>query len=313
MFLKVRSRYALFISYLSILMLLMSTRAFAGMISNDSLEHNKLTRTYRLYIPWKTIPQKPVPLVLVLHGGLGNGNRIAAQTHFDTLADAEGFLVVYPEAIDRHWNDGRKDPQANPEHAKVDDVGYIALLMDKLSVKFPIDKHRIYAVGVSNGGMMCHRLAFQLPDRLAAVGAVSASIPEDLTPVSMPDITVPIILFNGTADPLILWNGGTVARDRGKVIPVKDTVDFWVKHNKCNPTPTTTRIPDSNPDDHTQVWRDTYADTSGNPLVVFYGIQEGGHHWPGGGTGQKVLNLGYVNRDINATTLVWDFFKTHTK
>ena len=287
--------------------------ALAGTISHGTLAHGGLTRTYRLYVPSNIPARSPLPLVLILHGGFGTGDQVASKTKFEPLAEKEGFLAVYPDAVNRHWNDGRNDPQATTSHATIDDVGFIAALIDKLSTQFPVDAHRIYATGVSNGGMMCHRLAFQLINRLAAIGPVVASIPVDLTPVTLPAIPMPVILFNGTADQLVPWEGGNVASKRGKVISVANTVTFWVKHNGCNPIPTKTYLPDTTPEDGSQVWSETYVNALNKPTVVFYGIQNGGHHWPGAGPTLGLLERGHINRDIDATHLIWAFFKSHTR
>ena len=309
----IRVRVASTAIFWGILLFLSSQPVLAGTVSHGTLAYGGLTRTYRLYVPSDLPSRSPLPLVLILHGGLGTGDQVASKTNFDSLAQKEGFLAAYPDAMNRHWNDGRKDPQATFAHAKVDDVGFISALIDALSIQFPVDARRVYATGVSNGGMMCHRLAFQLTNRLAAIGPVVASIPADLASSKIPDIPIPAIIFNGTADPLVPWKGGNVVRDRGKVISVADTVAFWVKHNGCNSTPLKTQMPDISKEDGTHVWCDTYVNALNKPTVVFYGIQDGGHNWPGADATYGFLNRGRLNRDIDATQLIWAFFKTHPK
>ena len=120
----------------------------------------------------------PRPLVLVFHGHGDSAAGIAAISDFNRLADRNGFIVVYPEGVDHHWNDGRVVAGADGK-ARVDDVAFVNALLDRGTGKWRVDPRRIYAVGFSNGGVFCQRLGLELANRLAAIASVSASMSDE--------------------------------------------------------------------------------------------------------------------------------------
>ena len=180
----------------------MSARA-QGPQDAHTLVYQGLTRQYFLYVPDR-VPL-PAPLVFVLHGGGGTAAQLREHAGFDALADAHGFIVVYPDGMDHAWNDG-----APFRESDVDDVGFIAALIDAVSAEQPIDPARVYASGISNGGFMSLHLACVLPERFAAVAAVTAGLrPFDEVPCPT-TLPVGVLVMNGTADPLVPYDGGTV-------------------------------------------------------------------------------------------------------
>jgi len=276
-----------------------------------SIEHDGLIRIYGVYVPLSYTGQEPVPLVLALHGGNLNARHMERLSGFDMLAAREGFIVVYPNGLNNRWNDGREALCGQPEVSDVDDVGFIAALIDQLAADFNIDPARVYATGVSNGGMMSHRLACELTDRFAAIAPVSTAIPEKLEPNCTPSAPISVLMINGTEDWCIPWDGGYVIgqEDWGAVISVDETVNFWVTHNQCNADPDIYWQPDRAPNDGTRVWRETYAGGQDGAEVIFYGVEGGGHNWPGSLLRQLPRLLGRVSYDINASEIIWDFFK----
>lgn len=134
--------------------------------------HNGLKRTYWLHIPPPQFAGQLLPLVFALHGGGGSGRKMAGFTGFNRLADREGFMVAYPDGVEKHWNDGRDLARYRAQRENIDDVGFIAHLMDTLEKDYPVDPGRIYVTGASNGALMSYRLACELTDRIAAIAPV---------------------------------------------------------------------------------------------------------------------------------------------
>lgn len=277
-----------------------------------TLTHAGLERVYYLYVPPDLDPDRPAPLLLALHGGGGTaeGMEKLTESGFHALADRDGFVVAYPQGIDRHWNDGRPtEDRAHQEN--LDDVGFIAALIDHLAATYPIDPARVYATGISNGGMMSFRLACELSDRVTAVAPVTANLSEALAETCDPARPVPLLILNGTEDPLVRWEGGDIKilrTSRGRVLSVAETVAFWREHNECPAEPEVTHLPDTDPDDGTRVRRERYAPCAAGSVVELVTVEGGGHTWPGGYAYLPGWLIGRTSRDIDANAVIWDFF-----
>ena len=276
-------------------------------------------RTFRIHIP-PDLPENYTPaLVFVLHGGGGTGlgmERTLTLGGFNSIADTENCIVVYPDGIEKNWNDGRSNVSDPAHEQNINDVGFINALIENLSEEFHIDPLRIYSTGISNGAMMSYRLAFELPEKIAAIAPVAGAIPVDLLSYNISDVPVSVCVLSGTLDPLVPWQGGLVGtprNPRGMVLSVPDSVLFWVNHNTCSLSPNTTLLPDTEPEDHTWVQRDIYSNGTGNSEVVLYTIYNGGHTWPDGYQYLPEILVGRTCRDINANSVIWDFFTTHPK
>ena len=174
-----------------------------------TLQAGGVTRRYFLYLPATWHRGRPAPLVLVFHGGGGRASGIAPHTGFSRLAEREGFVVAYPQGLNGRWNDGRGYAATH------DDVGFVRALLDTLGREFGIDPRRVYATGISNGAMFSYRLACDLPGVFAAVAPVAGAMPADLAPACAHTQPVSVLAFQGTADPLMPYAGGGVARRRG--------------------------------------------------------------------------------------------------
>jgi len=271
--------------------------------NSSSITVDGLERTYELYVPSSIKPAQPTSLVIALHGGGGQGRGMRRLTGFDALADKKGFLVAYPDGLNRQWNDSREFIQGKTQ---ADDVAFIKLLITSLKQQYTIN--RVFITGMSNGAMMTYRLACELSDQLTAAAPVAGNLVKgyDCKPAN----AVPLLAINGTADPLVPYNGGMVARERGEVISTEDTMKFWATNNGCSGNPTEEALPDIDPSDNSRVYKRTYPACTA-PLIL-YRIEGGGHTWPGGSQYLPKRLIGVVNRDIDATQLVWDFFDSQT-
>lgn len=289
-----------------------------GKLVEKSIPAGGVKRTYLLYEP--AYRQDGVrPLVIALHGGGGKGEHMVKLTkeRFNQLADGEGFLVAYPDAIEKQWNDGRTNTSSRgkiPNESK-DDVGFIAALIDDLVKNNRVDPQRVFVTGMSNGAMMTYRLACELSEKIAAAAPVAGDIAEGISSCT-PQNPVSMLIINNTRDPLVPWNGGDVTgpfgrKKLGKVLSVKASVDFWVKNDSCDLTPEVMSIPDNNTGDGSTVTVKKYKNGKNHTEVYVYSVEGGGHTWPGGLPYLSEGLVGKTNMDFNACEVIWEFFKNH--
>ena len=282
-----------------------------------SIPHDGLERTYRIHIPPLFNKSIQMPLVLVLHGGGGTAEGMEEQLTlggFNNLSDKEGFIVVYPDGIEKHWNDGRKNVTYRTHQEKIDDVGFISILIDNITEELNINPGRVYVTGMSNGAMMSYRLACEISEKIAAIAPVTGAIPEDIVPQCSPSKPVSVLAISGTDDPLVPWDGGDIKspffhKPLGKVLSVHDSVNYWVIHNNCSPISNITWLPDLDPGDDTRVRREIYGEGDEGTKVILYAIEGGGHTWPDGLQYLSESRIGKTCHDINANEVIWEFFK----
>lgn len=305
-----------------VVLFVLQVTAFSGpqtSKNNDhegSMVHNGLKRTYRIHVPPSYDNPKPMPLVIALHGGGGTGEKMERHTlgGFNTLSDKEGFVVVYPDGIEKHWNDGREKVRYRAHREKIDDIGFISALIDDLVKRQNIDNKRIYVTGISNGAMLSNRLACELSGKITAIAPVAGNMPYDLAPHCSPSKPTSVLMISGTKDPMMPWEGGEASFGRlkfGRVLSVMETIQFWVAHNQCLPIPVITWEPDKDPQDGTRVRKEAYNGCKGGADVILYAIEGGGHTWPGGYQYLPEKSVGKTSRDIDASEVIWSFFKNY--
>jgi polyhydroxybutyrate depolymerase len=287
-----------------------------GTDDNDysaSIIYGGLERTYSVHISNSYDQTKATPLVIALHGGGGTGKGVAKLTGFNAISDRENFIVAYPDGFEKHWNDSR-GVQWQSQVENTDDVGFISALIDRLSDELNIDAKRVYVTGISNGGMMSHRLGCELSQKIAAIAPIASNIPVNQASVWMPSRPVPVLIINGTDDPLVPWDGGDIHIGKttlGEVLSVADTVKFWVGKDQCSSVPAITQLPDEDPSDGTMVWKEIYSGCRDGVEVVLYAIEGGGHTWPGGLPHLPKFVIGKTSKEFNASEVIWQFFKEH--
>jgi polyhydroxybutyrate depolymerase len=271
-------------------------------------------RTYRLHVPDGLPRDRPAPLVLAFHGGGGQGFGTERLTGFSALADREKFLVVYPDGLDRRWNDGRNPPGLPASRERVDDIAFVRALLDALAKEFPVDPRRVFATGISNGAMFSHFLATRLAGRIAAIAPVVGGVPEEVAQDFRPGQPVSVLIIQGTMDPLVPYAGGPVTRwNRGRVISTDEAVRRWVKHDGCAGAAITGDLPDRDPNDGCRVRWTTWTGGRAGTEVTLYTITGGGHTWPGGAQYLPRSFIGNVCRDFDAAEVIWEFFQRHPK
>lgn len=265
-------------------------------------------RNYLLHVPTPTSPRNPAPLVLVFHGGGGHDWNMPGFTHFDELADAQGFFVAYPDSTNRHWNDGRGESDA-------DDVAFTRALIADVERSHPIDPRRVYATGISNGGFFSNRLACDLADKIAAIVSIAAPMPKPLDATCKPSRPISVMYIQGTEDPLVPIDGGKVGfangQRRGENISLDASARFWCRVDKISSPPEITNVPDLI-NDGTHVQRRVWSNGEDRTEIVVYIIEGGGHTWPGAAQYLPKLIVGKASQNLDATRTIWNFFKTNS-
>ncbi len=287
-------------------------------VLEGTLEHGGRARTYLYYVPRTADPARKMPLVLLLHGGLGSGKKMIGLTQggWNRLADTEGFIAVYPDGVERHWNDGRGIRDHDKVVEGIDDVGFLSTLMDRLSSQLPVDRDRIYVAGISNGAMMTSRLACEKPGRFAAVAMVSGYMPVSQKAACQPSQPLPVMLIGGTKDPLVPHEGGMIRfrkKELGETLSFDRTADFWKKANGCKGRPLKVEIPEKDRFDNCTASVETWAGGRQGSEVVLVTVKDGGHTWPGGDAYAPARYIGHTCRDFDANVLIWEFFKKHSR
>ena len=287
--------------FINLLVLLFGC-AFSGFAQETiyaSLTHDGIQRDYILYIPELYDGSSDVPLVLNFHGFGSNATQQMFYGDFRDIADTEGFLLVHPEGTtvigNQFWNVGFPGISST-----IDDVGFTEALIDELAASYAIDLDRVYATGMSNGGFMSFLLACQLSEKIAAVASVTGAMTQDTFDNCNAQRPVPALQIHGTEDDVVLYNGNTLS------LSISDIISYWVDHNNCETTPTTTSLPDIDPSDGSTIEHSVYEAGDNGITTEHMKVIGGGHTWPG-----SVINTGGTNQDIDASMEIWLFFSRY--
>jgi polyhydroxybutyrate depolymerase len=259
-------------------------------------------RSYVVHVPPGYDAARPVPLALAFHGITLDAYEMIRISGFNDQSDAEGFIVVYPNAsgTQMSWNGGHCCGEAAANN--VDDVGFVRAVFAEVSTSLNIDPKRIYATGFSNGAILVYRLACEMSDQIAAIGPVSATQAVEDLPNCQPARPVPVIHFHGTDDEPNPYNGGETAAG-AHFISVADEMRFWTGIDGCPAQPQQSASG--------SILHDIYAPCESGAAVELYTIEGGLHAWPGG----EAVNqrMGEPTMEISATALMWEFFLAHPK
>lgn len=297
-----RRKYLLIFFLLLLALCLVVASALHRIYRSDGVVMvDRKKRGYLLHVPASYKPGTPVPLVISLHGFAEWPAHLMGISGWNKVADENNFIVVYPRGSSfplRWYCNGRR----GETRRAAQDVKFISALIDQLGQSYSIDTNRVYANGLSNGGGMSCLLACKLSQRIAAIGSVSGAY---LLPASEWNAPrhVPIILFHGTQDPLVPFHGGP-----SKAFPIAfPDVPKWVEMVGTNYGFNLEPAALPSISNATGV---RYSGGSNDAEIVFYTINGGGHTWPGGGRMPRFI-VGHTPTNINATRLMWDFFKNH--
>jgi len=286
--------------------------AMPGVVEQGELQHGDRSRTWVTYLP---ASKKPRPeLLIVLHGSQSSGTEIRTGTFysFDVVAEREGFVVVYPDGVERHWNGCRASASYAANQLNVDDVGFMRALVDEMVARYGVDPGRVFATGFSNGGHMVYRLAYEAPDLLAGAAPVVANLPVSENNGCEPsDMPLPMLIVNGTEDRVNPWVGGPIVimgdASRGAVHSSEESARYWAELAGYEGAGERTTWPEKSPDDGTSIESIRWS-VPGKPPVTLIAVVGGGHTFP-----NPVYNLpramGATSHEVDGAELIWDFFK----
>ena len=274
-----------------------------------TLQHGGRERAYLVHIPTGYRSDKPMPVVFAFHGG-GGDMRLQAGDHYGLVgkSDSAGFIAVFPNGYSRFpggklatWNAGACCAQARDEG--IDDVGFVRAIWDKLPTLVSVDRQRVYATGMSNGGMMSYRLACEMTDVFKAIAPVAGT---DNTLQCQPSRPISVLHIHAQDDDHVLFNGGAgeaAFKDPKKVtdfVSVPETISRWTQRNQCTGTPQRViTVPGAH--------CDAYANCAGGTQVELCVTDTGGHSWPGGS--KPRAGKAEVSQAIQANDVMWDFFQ----
>jgi polyhydroxybutyrate depolymerase len=260
-------------------------------------------RAYLLFVPARRNPEQAMPLVIVLHGGGANAERMLAIGMND-IAEANGFMVAYPDGIGRgkkhSWNAGSPIPQGYAEEVRVDDVGFVSRMIDDIASKQRLDADRVYVTGASKGGMLAYRLACELSERIAAIAPVAATM---VVPECRPSRPVAVFHVHGGADENVPLHGGrgdyTGAAANYPAVP--EVIEKWRQIDQCQAQPKQEKISSAS--------CSRYEGCRAG--VVLCVIEGSGHGWPGVQT-ERQKRRGGINMDFHTSAEVWRFFSSQS-
>jgi polyhydroxybutyrate depolymerase len=273
------------------------------------LDHGGLQRRYLIHVPPGLDPTKPAALLLAFHGGGGYAEYMADDSRYGLLgqADRSGFVVVFPNGYSRFpggrlatWNAGGCCGDARDKG--IDDVGFVRAIVADVQARVTVDPQRIFATGMSNGGMMAYRLACEAADVFRAVAAVAGT---EAVAQCRPSRPVAILHIHARNDTHVLFNGGAgpdAFRDTAKVmdfVAAPETVSRWAVRNQCVASPQRVlEVPGG--------YCERYSGCrSGSPVQLCV-TESGGHSWPGARTVRPGKEA--ASQALDANEQMWSFF-----
>jgi len=275
-------------------------RQATGHIQVVALPQGNLTRDFRVYRP-SSMQRRP-GLVVVLHGADASGLQIERQSGFDAQADRLGWIAAYPNGIADGW-----EPYGCCHHPGVDDVAFIASIIDYLISNDGVDPDRVYVTGISRGGMMAYRLACDLSSRLAAIAPVAGNMADSAGNVDKvdcrPDRPVSVLAIHGSADPEIPIEGGRsrLAAEEVAYAPLADVIARWRDLDGCATTPLVA--------DQASINRTTWVCRNHSEVTTLV-VNGGGHIWPGA----PIANAPWAaSASLDASRAIADFFAAHKR
>ena len=263
-----------------------------------------------VHVPPGYDPAVPTPLVLAFHGGGGFAEYMVDDDRYGLIgkADRAGFVVVFPNGYSRFpggrfatWNAGGCCGDARDR--AVDDVGFVRALVARLKTQLNVDGARVFATGMSNGGMLVHRLACEAADVFRAVASVAGT---DATASCTPARPIAVLHIHARDDDHVLFNGGAgpgAFRDASQVmdfVSVPQTVARWVQRDQCSSTPQRVL-------DQPGAWCEVYTGCAGGVRVQLCVTADGGHSWPGAKTVRRGKEA--ASQALDADDVIWDFFQ----
>lgn len=268
----------------------------SAQVSSDSILVNGHLRGFHFIAPPNL--KAGGSLVFILHGSGGNGkNMIQRTSNLAQLAPTENIVLVYPNGYKNYWNECRKAANSEANMININEEAFFNSMIQYFLMKYKINDKRVFAVGTSGGGHMCYKLAMTIPEKFAAVTAIIANLPDtDNMDCTEANVAIPIMIVNGTADPLNLYEGGMMKSGNfimGNVRSTDRSFHYWATLAGYEGDPAKELLPDNDPSDGKTIERYTYKE-KGKPEVVLLKVIGGKHDYP---------------KDIDVHVEAWNFFK----
>ena len=256
--------------------------------TDETISSGGVTRHYILHVPSTYQQGSAVALIINFHGFDSNSQQEENLTGMSAKADSEGFIVVYPDGMNNEWHDG-SGTEGDADKQFIRDL--IAALVSQYS----INPKQIYATGFSNGGGMTNRLGCDMADAIAAIAPNSGAY--NFWQDCHPSRPVPVLAFHGLNDHIVPYDGGT---PQSMEPPIEAWAANWATLDECDSTPALTTPADA-------VAVHTWSGCKDHVDVLLYTLANHGHSWPGSAIMPKTI----TSQTVNATDLMWDFFKAH--
>ena len=285
----------------------------------DRVENVRLAgfdRHFIVHVPPTFDSKRKLPAVIMLHGAGGTAQQAMEQTGWDRKADHEDFIAAFPDGVAERpklpasfllnpqtWNDGSGRHASGKRNDA--DVGFIAYVIETLETRYGADPDRIYVTGFSNGASMTFRIGVELSEKVAAIAPIAGHLFVEGRPLARP---IPTLYVIGRDDPLELPSGG-VLRIHGEEFeqpPIEQNLRQWRDLDRCGFAPSS----DARTDGVEQI---IFDDCGNGVEVIEYFIGDMGHVWPGGINRLPTRLIGKQSDKINATDVVWSFFKSHSR
>lgn len=280
------------------------------------IRHEGRERSYIVHLPENYNPQTKHPLVIALHGGGGKAKHFnrSTRSRFNELANSENFILVYPQGVNKSWNDNSKrDTLGYARRWNVDDVGFLRKMIEKLENDYAVNPDHIFACGISNGGLMSLTLAVELPEKIKAIGMVASNFSEEQANEMTNDSKFSMMMIHGDKDFLFPYGEGEIMvfkKSRGKVLGVKKSIELLCEINGNNTNGIGRELPNPSAKDGCKAEHIVYPNLDNPELKIeLIRVKGGGHTWPGGTQYLPKKLVGRVSRDFNACDALWEFFK----
>ena len=276
---------------LTFFILMISVSAQSQVLSDSFLIEGNY-RTFHFNKPNNLNPNKN--LLFVLHGSGGNGIKSMKGTkNLMALSESENLLLVFPDGYKKNWNECRKNAPAAANVENIDENTFFEKMIDYCVDKFNVNPARVFVIGTSGGGHMAYKLAFTMPEKIKAITAIVANIPDTSNMDCIEKrIPIPVMIINGTNDSTNPYNGGKV-KNRGMVRSTDQTFHYWASLAGYTGEPTMESLPDTDPTDGKTIERYTYKKKR-KPEIVLLKVINGQHNNP---------------NDIDVFLESWNFFK----
>jgi polyhydroxybutyrate depolymerase len=272
------------------------TKALNTNICN--FEHKGLDRSFYIHVPNNIDESNSIPLLFVLHGFGSSAERIMGYSNFQSIADENNFIVIFPQgspfktvlsSAASHWNSGGWTAGSD-----VDDVDFIDSIINWTTSTYNIDQKRIYSTGMSNGGFMSYHLACNLGSRIAAIASVTGSMSKQTFEDCNPNHPTPVLQIHGAADLTVPYTGNSALGMES----IPDSLNYWSTYNACDPEPVVAVADFFEESYSIEYW--SYENCLNNTQVDLILHSTMGHFWPS-------MN----SHSISASADIWRFLSKY--